>query len=102
MAFAASPIGSLYINRCTVPVQGTGSPTVMTNNLAQSTIGDITIPYEDKVPCPECCRTHVAPVLSGSPVVFVNGLATTAIVDVALGTSGLIKLCSGTPTVLIA
>ena len=44
MAFAAAPIGSLYINRCTVPVQGTGSPTVYTNALAQSTIGDITIP----------------------------------------------------------
>ena len=102
MSFAAATIGDVYIPECTVPVNGTGSPTVLTGNLPQSCIGDITIPYEHKVPCPKCCQTHVAPVLTGSPNILVNGRATETIIDVALGVTGVIKVCSGYPRVLLS
>lgn len=102
MGFAAAAVGDVYIPECTVPVNGTGSPTVLTGGRAQTCIGDVTIPYEHKVPCPKCCQTHVAPVLAGSPTVMVNGRATETIIDVALGVTGTIKVCSGNPTVLLS
>ena len=100
MSFAASTIGDVYISECTVPINGTGSPGVLTGSLAQSRIGDRTLPYEHKVPCPKCCQTHVAPIISGSPTVLVNGLAAETIIDVALGVTGTIKCSSGFPSVL--
>jgi len=102
MAFAAAAVGDVYVSECSVPVNGSGSPTVLTGSRAQTSIGDVTIPYEDKVPCPECCRTHVAPVLTGSPNVLVNGRATETIIDIALGADNVIKVCSGNPTVLLS
>tara|TARA_Y100000385_G_scaffold260553_1_gene290507 strand:- start:345 stop:653 length:309 start_codon:yes stop_codon:yes gene_type:complete len=102
MPFAASTIGDVYVPECSVPINGTGSPNVLTGSRAQTTIGDITAPYEHKVPCPKCCKTWKAPVITGSPTVFVNGLASQTIVDVALAPTGVIKVVSGNPTVLLS
>ena len=81
MALAASTIGHVYLNRCNTPVQATGSPTVFVNKLAKSKLGDVTAPYLEIVPCPKCCKTHVAPVITGSPKVFVNKIAGEKLAD---------------------
>jgi uncharacterized Zn-binding protein involved in type VI secretion len=98
---AAGRIGDQYINRCSTPMQGTGAPTVYMGQLASSRIGDKTIPYQEIVPCPKCCKTHTATVLSGSPKVFAQGLAVEAIGDKALGISGSFPLLKGAPTVFV-
>lgn len=98
---AAGRIGDVYINRCSTPVQGTGAPTVFMEQLASSRIGDKTIPYQEIVPCPKCCKTFTATVLSGSPKVFAQGLAVEAIGDLALGITGSFPLLKGAPTVFV-
>ena len=94
-------IGDVYINRCSTPVQGTGAPTVFMEQLAASRIGDKTLPYQEIVPCPKCCKTFIATVLTGSPKVFSQGLAQQAIGDQALGITGTFPLLSGAPTVFM-
>ena len=94
-------IGDVYINRCSTPVQGTGAPTVFMEQLAASRIGDKTLPYQEIVPCPKCCKTHTATVLSGSPKVFATGSAVEAIGDMALGITGSFSLLKGAPTVFV-
>lgn len=98
---AAGRIGDAYINRCSTPVQGTGAPTVFMEQLASSRIGDRTIPYQEIVPCPKCCKTFTATVLSGSKKVFCQGLAQEAIGDKALGISGSFPLLMGAKTVFV-
>lgn len=98
---ATGRIGDVYINRCSTPIQGTGAPTVFMEQLASSRIGDRTIPYEEIVPCPKCCKTFTATVLSGSPKVFAQGLAVEAIGDLALGITGSFSLLKGAPTVFV-
>jgi uncharacterized Zn-binding protein involved in type VI secretion len=98
---AAGRIGDVYINRCTTPIQGTGAPTVFMEQLAASRIGDRTIPYQEIVPCPKCCKTFKATVLSGSKKVFSQGLAQEAIADKALGISGSFPLLKGAKTVYV-
>lgn len=99
---ATGRIGDVYLNRCSTPVQGTGAPTVFMEQLAASRLGDKTLPYQEIVPCPECCRTHTATVLVGSPKVFSMGIAQQAIGDVALGITGTFPLLKGAPTVYVA
>ena len=98
---AAGRIGDVYINRCTTPIQGTGAPTVFMEQLAASRIGDRTIPYQEIVPCPKCCKTFKATVLSGSKKVFSQGLAQEAIGDKALGITGSFPLLKGAKTVYV-
>ena len=95
MALAAGRIGDTYLKRCSTPVQGTGSPNVFVNGRAKSRLGDRTLPYEEKVPCPKCCQTHVATVITGSSSVFVNGRSAETIRDRALGITGLLMMNSG-------
>ena len=100
-ARAIGRIGDPYLKRCNVPIQGTGSPTVYGEKLAISRIGDQTLPYQEIVPCPKCCKTHVAPVIVGSPKVFVNSIAAERIGDLALGITGSFPLLKGATTVYI-
>lgn len=88
-------IGDQYLNRCNTPVQGTGSKNVFVNSRASSRIGDKTVPYQENVPCPKCCQTHVAPVITGSKRVFANGLSVELIGDRALGITGTFPLIRG-------
>ena len=99
---AAGGIGDPYLNRCNTPVQGTGSPNVFNEQVASSRIGDVTIPYQEIVPCPKCCKTHTAPVIVGSPKVFVNQIAAQRIGDLALGITGKFPLIKGAITVYMA
>lgn len=98
---ATGRIGDQYLKRCNVPTQGTGSPNVFANQLAVSTIGKQTIPYQEIVPCPTCCKTHVAPVIQGSKKVFVNGLSIGSIGDKALGITGQFPLSKASPNVFV-
>ena len=98
---SAGRIGDPYLKRCNIPIQGTGAPTVFIEQLAASRIGDVTIPYQETVPCPKCCKTHVAPVIVGSPKVFVNQLSAEKIGDLALGITGTFPLCKGAITVYL-
>lgn len=101
MALAASTISHVYLNRCNTPVQATGSPTVFVNKLAKSRIGDQTAPYLEIVPCPKCCKTHVAPVITGSAKVFVNKIAGEKLSDLALGITGTFPIIVGSPNVFM-
>lgn len=98
---ASGRIGDQWAQRCNTPTTGTGSPNVFGNMLASTTIGKQTIPYQETVPCPTCCTTHVAPVLEGSKKVFVNCLSYTRIGDKALGISGQFPLFKGSPNVFV-
>ena len=98
---ATGRIGDVYIKRCSIPMQGSGAPTVFMEQLAASRIGDVTLPYQEIVPCPKCCKTHAAVVLSGSPKVFSLGMAQQAIGDQALGLTGSFPLLKGAPTVFV-
>ena len=99
---AASTIGHVYLNRCNTPVQATGSPNVFINAKAASKIGDVTAPYLEIVPCPKCCRTHVAPVITGSPKCFTNVIASERLGDLALGITGKFPIIVGSPNVFMA
>lgn len=99
MGRAVGTIGHKYINRCSTPVQGEGSPNVFVNSRAVGTIGTKTLPYQEIVPCKECCRTHTGTVLEGSPTVFVNGKALLRIGDKHLGITGQHPLLEGSPNV---
>ena len=98
---AATTIGHVYLNRCNTPVQASGFPKVFVNKIAKSTIGHVTAPYLEIVPCPKCCKTHVAPVITGSPKVFVGALAGEALGDLALGITGVFPTIVGSPNVFI-
>lgn len=102
MSLAAGRIGDPYQKRCSVPVQGEGAKKVYAEKQAMSRIGDKTIPYEEIVPCPECCKKHVAVVFSASPKVFVEGQAAERIGDVAQGITGVFPLYKGSKTVYLA
>lgn len=95
MSLAAGRIGDKYLKRCSTPVQGTGSPNVFINNRAAARLGDKTLPYEEKVPCPKCCQTHKATVITGSSRVFINGRSAETIKDLALGITGTFPLVQG-------
>ena len=99
---SAGTIGKVYINRCNTPIQGEGAPTVFSMQMANATIGDKTIPYQEIVPCPKCCKTHIARVIVGSPKVFVQGKAALRIGDLALGIPGSFPLLHGAKTVYLA
>lgn len=99
---ASGRVSDKWSKRCNTPLQGVGSPTVFVNGLAQGRLGDKTIPYQEIVPCPTCCTTHSAPVITGSPKVFVNGLAALRLSDLALGISGTFPLFQGAPTVYLS
>lgn len=99
MTLALGRISDQYLKRCNTPLQGTGSPNVFVNQLAASTIGKQTIPYQEIVPCPKCCETHVAPVITGSSKLFINGLAAERISDLALGITGTFPLVKGSRNV---
>lgn len=101
MSLASGRISDQYLNRCNTPLQGTGSPNVFCGQLAASTIGKQTIPYQEIVPCPTCCKTHVAPVITGSSKVFVNGIAVERISDLALGITGKFPLITGSSNVFV-
>lgn len=98
---ATGRIGDQYLNRCSTPTQGAGSPSVFAQRLAVSRIGDRTVPYQEIVPCKECCRTHVATVLDGSKKVFINGVAAERISSKALGITGSFPLLKGAQTVFV-
>ena len=98
---ASVAIGADYLNRCSTPVQGQGSPNVFVSGLGQATISFDTIPYQDIVPCPTCCQTYVAPLIGGSANVFVSGLSASRISDEVLGLSGTIPALVGSPNVFI-
>ena len=99
---SASQISNPYLNRCNTPVQATGSPNVFVNKLAKSRIGDVTAPYLEIVPCPKCCKTHVAPVITGSPKCFTNVIASERLGDLALGITGKFPIIVGSPNVFMA
>ena len=99
---AVGRIGDEWSKRCTVPIQGQGSPNVFSTNLAIGRLGDQTNPYQEIVPCPDCCETFVSSVISGSPKVFINGVSTLRIGDLAQGISGPFPLQKGAPTVFIS
>lgn len=99
---ATGRIGDIYAKRCNVPTQGTASPNVFNNALAISRLGDKTIPYQEIVPCPKCCKTHTAPVISGSPKVFVNQIAAERLGDLALGITGKFPLQKGSSNLFMA
>lgn len=99
---ASGRIGDQYLKRCNTPIQGTGSPNVFANALAKSKLGDRTIPYQEKVPCPKCCKTHVAPVITGSKKVFVNGISSEVLTNLALGITGTFPLIKGSPSVFMS
>jgi hypothetical protein len=101
MALAASRIGDQFQLRCNVPTLGTGSPNVFVNQLANGTIGKQTIPYQERVPCPVCCVTYVAPFITGSTSVFVNQLSSSRLGNIDLGLTGTFPLVSGSPNVFI-
>lgn len=98
---AASTIGHVYLNRCNTPVQATGSPNVFINSRAASRIGDVTAPYLEIVPCPKCCTTHVAPVITSSPKIFTNVLGAERLSDLALGITGTFPIIVGSPNVFM-
>lgn len=95
MALALGRISDQYLNRCNTPIQGTGSPNVFIGQLSASTVGKRTIPYQETVPCPKCCQTHVAPVITGSSKLFINGIAAERLSDKALGITGTFPLIKG-------
>jgi|TARA_B100000035_G_scaffold307337_1_gene310456 uncharacterized Zn-binding protein involved in type VI secretion len=99
---AASTIGHVYLNRCNTPVQATGSPNVFVNKLAKSKLGDVTAPYLEIVPCPKCCKTHVAPVITGAPKNFTNKIASERLGDLALGITGTFPIIVGSPNVFMS
>lgn len=99
---ATGRIGDQWQNRCSTPLTGTGSPNVFANKLAITSIGKQTIPYQERVPCPTCCTTHVAPILTGSKKVFVNRIAAGEIGSTALGITGTFPLQKGSPSVFVA
>ena len=98
---AAGRITDQFQARCNVPLVGTGSPTVFINQLAASAILDQTIPFQERVPCPTCCTTYVAPIMSGSPKVFINQISAARITSIALGITGTFPLQKGSPKVFI-
>ena len=98
---SASQISNAYLNRCNTPVQATGSPNVFVNKLAKSRIGDQTAPYLEIVPCPKCCKTHVAPVITGSAKVFTNKISAEGLSDLALGITGTFPIIVGSPNVYV-
>jgi uncharacterized Zn-binding protein involved in type VI secretion len=102
MSLATSRIGDQFMNRCNTPTLGTGSPSVFVNGLANGTIGKQTIPYQETVPCPTCCKTYVAKVIKGSPKVFVNGLASARLSDIALGITGTFPIIKASPSVFMS
>jgi uncharacterized Zn-binding protein involved in type VI secretion len=95
MASSLGRIGDQYLKRCNTPVQGTGSPNVFINGRSNSRIGDKTVPYQEIVPCPKCCKTHVATVITGSSKVFTNGISAELIGKLALGITGTFPLVKG-------
>lgn len=99
---ASGRIGDEYLKRCNTPVQGTGSPNVFVNSLSKSKLGDRTIPYQETVPCPKCCTTHVAPVITGSKKVFTNSISSELLGDRALGITGTFPLVKGSSSVFMA
>jgi hypothetical protein len=101
MTLAASRIGDQFQKRCNVPVLGTGSPNVFVNQLANGTLGKQTIPYLERVPCPKCCKPHVAPFITGSSKVFVNQIASSRLAHLDLGITGTFPLVKGSPNVFI-
>lgn len=101
MGLAASRIGDKFQIRCNVPTLGTGSPNVFVNQLANGTLGKQTIPYLERVPCPKCCVTHVAPFITGSTKVFVNQIASSRLGHLDLGLTGNFPLVQGSPNVFI-
>lgn len=101
MSLAVGRIGDQYDKRCNVPTQGKGSETVFANILAVGRINDKTVPYEEIVPCPKCCKTHTAPVLDGAKKVFVDGIAMERIGSLALGISGTFPLFKGSQNVFV-
>jgi uncharacterized Zn-binding protein involved in type VI secretion len=102
MGLAAGRIGDNYLKRCSTPVQGTGSPNVFVNGRAKSRLGDKTLPYQEKVPCPKCCQTHVATVITGSKSVFVNGVSAETMRNLALGITGTFPLIQGSENTFLA
>jgi uncharacterized Zn-binding protein involved in type VI secretion len=101
MGLAAGRIGDNYLKRCSTPNQGTGSRNVFINGRAAARLGDKTLPYQEKVPCPKCCQTHVATVITGSSSVFMNGRSAEAIRDLALGITGTFPLIQGSKNTFI-
>lgn len=99
---AAGRIADPYEKRCNVPTNGSGAETVYAEQQAMTRIGDVTIPYQEIVPCPECCRKHVAPVFSASEKVFIEGQAAQRIGDVAQGITGVFPLYAGSKKVFLA
>lgn len=99
---SAGRIGDKWQKRCNTPIQGTGSPTAFAQGQALGRLGDKTIPYEEIVPCPKCCQTYTAPVITGSSKVFVNGLSALRVSDLALGLSGNFPLFQGSPKVFMS
>lgn len=97
MALAAGKIGDQFQNRCNVPTLGTGSPNVFVNLRANGNLGKRTIPFLERVPCPKCCTTYVAPVITGSPSVFINGIGALRLTNLALGITGTFSLIKGSP-----
>lgn len=98
---ASGRIGDEYLKRCNTPIQGTGSPNVFINALSKSKLGDRTIPYQEIVPCPKCCTTHVAPVITGSSKVFTNGISSEVLGSLALGITGSFPLVKGSSSVFM-
>lgn len=98
---AALDIGADYLARCSVPVQGQGSPNVFIGGKCAATLSYDTIPYQDIVPCPTCCQTYVAPLIGGSANVFINNLPSSRISDNILGLSGTIPALVGSPNVFV-
>jgi uncharacterized Zn-binding protein involved in type VI secretion len=101
MALAASRIGDQFEQRCSVPTLGTGSPNVFVNQLANGTLGKRTLPYQERVPCPKCCKTFTSSIITGSSKVFVNGMSSSTLKDLALGITGAFPLIKGSPNVFM-
>ena len=93
--------GAKYTQRCSTPVQGVGLATVIVNGKTIARVGDKTLPFEEIVPCKECCRTHTATVLNGSTTVFAGGKPVAWIGSAAQGITGNPTMIEGSPTVIV-
>lgn len=94
-------VGSKYTNRCSTPKQGTGLASVMVEGRPIARVHDQTDPYEENVPCKECCRTHVAKVIDGCRNVYAGGQPVARVGSKAQGITGTPRMLDGARSVQV-
>jgi uncharacterized Zn-binding protein involved in type VI secretion len=94
-------VGSKYTQRCSTPRQGTGLRSVLVEGQPIARVNDKTEPYEENVPCKECCRTHVATVIDGSRSVYAGGQPVAWVGSKAQGITGNPSIIDGARSVTV-